>query len=208
MFSANFGRPKSAASFKRFRLEEETDNEEYITENIKVQDNNIYFFGPVDMQNMLELTINIDILTKQLQIFAINFQTKSPPINIFINSEGGEVHAALSVFDTIKANPVHVNTIITGNASSAATIISMAGHTRKITENAYMLIHNISSTFWGKMHEFEDEMKNMAKLTKNLKEIYKSHSSITKKQLDDLLKKDLLMDSTTCLRLGFVDEII
>ena len=69
MFSANFGRPKSAASFKRFRLEEETDNEEYITENIKVQDNNIYFFGPVDMQNMLELTINIDILTKQLQIF-------------------------------------------------------------------------------------------------------------------------------------------
>ena len=211
MFSANFGRPtsaRSASSFKRFRLEEDIEDEGKVEQNIRVEDNNVYFFGPVNMSNMLELSLCIDSLTKQLQMFGISFNVEAPPINIYINSEGGEVHAALSVFDKIKTNAVHVNTIITGNASSAATIISMAGHTRKITENSYMLIHNISSSFWGKMHEFEDEMKNMAKLTKNLKEIYKSYSSITKKQLDDLLKKDLLMDAKTCLRLGFVDEII
>tara|TARA_B100001093_G_scaffold500248_1_gene550499 strand:+ start:334 stop:969 length:636 start_codon:yes stop_codon:yes gene_type:complete len=211
MFSANFRRPQSAISaksFKRFRLEEDVEDEDEVNQNIKVQDNNIYFFGPVNMPNMLELSINIDMLTKQLQIFGITFNIDAPPINIYINSEGGEVHAALSVFDKIKTNTVHINTIITGNASSAATIISMAGHSRKITENSYMLIHNISSTFWGKMHEFEDEMKNMAKLTNNLKHIYKLYSSITKKQLDDLLKKDLLMDAKTCLRLGFVDEIV
>ena len=71
-----------------------------------------------------------------------------------------------------------------------------------------MLIHQLSTVFWGKMHEFEDEMKNMNKLTSNLKHIYKEYGSITKKQLDDLLKKDLLLDSKTCLKYGFVDEIV
>ena len=58
------------------------------------------------------------------------------------------------------------------------------------------------------MHEFEDEMKNMSKLTANLKSIYKDNSSITRAKLNTLLSKDLLMDAKECLKLGLVDEII
>ena len=71
-----------------------------------------------------------------------------------------------------------------------------------------MLIHNISSSFWGKMHEFEDEMKNMAKLTSNLKSIYRENSKLNKKTIESLLKKDLLIDAKTCLKYGLVDEIV
>ena len=84
----------------------------------------------------------------------------------------------------------------------------MAGHNRSISKNSYMLIHNISSTFWGKMHEFEDEMKNMEKLTCNLKEIYRGNSKMNKTTINNLLKKDLLLDAETCLRYGLVDEIV
>jgi ATP-dependent protease ClpP protease subunit len=201
-------RPQSRMSSNKYKMTELEDEDLEETCNVRVQDNNIYFFCPVTSETILELTVNIDILSKELQKFAIQYDIEPPPINIYINSEGGEVHAALSVFDTIKNNKVYINTIISGNASSAATIIALAGSKRKITNNSYMLIHNISSVFWGKMHEFEDEMKNMNKLTSNLKRIYKDYGSITKKQLDDLLKKDLLLDSKTCLKYGFVDEIV
>ena len=91
---------------------------------------------------------------------------------------------------------------------SAATLISMVCHNRYITPNGYMLIHNMSiGGFWGKMHEFEDEMKNMTQLTKKLKSIYKDYGSINKTQLDSLLKKDLLLNSTVALKYKFVDEI-
>jgi ATP-dependent protease ClpP protease subunit len=193
----------------RYRLEE-PDTEESASEygnEVKVQNNDIYFFGAVSTESMLELSLAIKKLSKQMLIVSVELGIDPPPINIYIHSEGGEVHAALSVFDLISNNLVHINTIITGNASSAATIISMAGHTRKITRNSYMLIHNISSAFWGKMHEFEDEMQNMAKLTMNLKQIYKDYGNIKKKQLDELLRKDLLLDAGTCLKYGFVDEI-
>ena len=52
------------------------------------------------------------------------------------------------------------------------------------------------------------EMKNMSKLTANLKKIYKDNTSITKTKLNTILTKDLLMDSKECLRLGLVNEII
>ena len=199
---------KHNKSYSNTYINEESDNEDRDDySEIKIVDNNIYFFTDVNRDTILELTLAIKEVTKHLQIMNIKYNIEIPYINIYINSEGGEVHAALSVFDVIQNNPIEIKTIITGNACSAATIISLAGHQRTITENSYMLIHNISSSFWGKMHEFEDEMKNLAKLTTNLKRIYKKHSSINQTQLNSLLKKDILIDSKTCLKYGMVDMI-
>ena len=184
---------------------DDDDSSEYT--EITVADNNIYYYTDVNPKSALELVLAIKNLTKKMRILEITYNIPPPSINLFINSDGGEVHSALSVFDTIFNNPIPVTTIISGSACSAATIISLAGHERKITANSYMLIHNISSTFWGKMHEFEDEMKNLDKLTRNLKKIYKDNSSMTKTQIESLLKKDLLIDAKTCVRYGLVGEI-
>ena len=58
------------------------------------------------------------------------------------------------------------------------------------------------------MHEIEDEMKNLILLTRDIKKIYKTYSNISVKQLETLLKKDLLLDAGTCLKYGLVDDII
>ena len=153
MFRLQQIRPQSRmSSGNKYKMTDSDDDDLDENCNVRVQDNNIYFFCSVTSETILELTVNIDILSKELQKFAIQYDIDPPPINIYINSEGGEVHPALSVFDTIRNNKVTINTIISGNASSAATIIALAGSTRKITKNSYMLIHNISSAFWGKMH--------------------------------------------------------
>lgn len=192
----------------KYRCEESDDDDEESEYNeIKVKDNNIYYYTDVNPKSALELVLAVKNITKKMRILEVTYNIPPPSINLYINSDGGEVHSALSIFDTIFNNPIPVTTIISGSACSAATIISLAGHERKITANSYMLIHNISSTFWGKMHEFEDEMKNLDKLTRNLKKIYKENSSMTKAQIESLLKKDLLIDAKTCVRYGLVGEI-
>ena len=189
----------------------ESDDED-VTEDdsslVKVQDNSIYFYADVSPQSILELNTNIAQLTQEMQIIGIMYNISPPPIKLYINSNGGEVHSGLAAHDIIKNNAVPIHTIINGCACSAATIMSVAGKMRYITQNSYMLIHNISSTFWGKMHEFEDEMQNMNLLTKNLKKIYKEFGKINRKQIDSLLKKDILLDADTCINYGFIDEII
>ena len=186
---------------------DDAEEEEDVSE-VTVIDNNIYFYCPVSNESILALTKHIREITKKNMILGITYNIDPPDINLYINSQGGCVYSALSILDIIINNKVKINSIITGVCMSAATLISMVCHNRYITPNGYMLIHNMSiGGFWGKMHEFEDEMKNMTQLTKSLKNIYKNYGKINKTQIDSLLKKDLLLNSSIAKKYGFVDEI-
>ena len=189
--------------------EENTNEPEQTNEEneVTVVDNNIYFYSDVSPKSIKELLVNIKEITKKNQILSITYGIDAPPINLYINSEGGCLYSALSVIDIISSNKVPINTIVSGVCMSAATLILLSGHNRIMMPNSYMLIHNISSGFWGKMHEFEDEMKNLNELTKKLKDIYKKNSNITKAQLDKILKTDVIIPSIDCLKYGLIDEI-
>ena len=194
----------SKLNVKQYVLE---DEEEDCEDCIKVIDNHIYFYSNVSTKSILELTQLIKKLTKDLLVLNVQYNT-DVEIWLHINSGGGDVFAILSCIHLIENNKININTIVEGQACSAATILSMIGKTRQITENSYMLIHNISSGFWGKMHEFEDEIKNLKLLTKDIRKMYTKYTSIKIKQLDQLLKKDLLLHAKICLSYGLVDEII
>ena len=63
-----------------------------------------------------------------------------------------------------------------------------------------MLIHELSSSTWGKM-------KNLEKLMKEIKKIYKKNSKIPPKDLNEILKHDIWWDANKCLNVGLVNEI-
>ena len=194
----------SKLNVKQYILEDEDAD---CDDCIKVIDNHIYFYSDVSTKSILELTQIIKKLTKDLLVLNVQYNT-DVEIWLHINSGGGDVFAILSCIHLIENNKININTIVEGQACSAATILSMIGKTRQITENSYMLIHNISSGFWGKMHEFEDEIKNLKLLTKDIRKMYTKYTYIKTKQLDQLLKKDLLLHAKICLSYGLVDEII
>lgn len=183
--------------------EENVDGIEYI----KIVNNHIYFYSDISIESILNLTEIIKNATKNLLFLNIQYDIEIE-LYLHINSGGGDVFAVLSIIDLIKNNKININTIIEGQACSAATILSMVGNNRQITKHSYMLIHNISSGFWGKMHEIEDEMKNLKLLTKDIRKLYQTYSYITMKQLDQLLKKDILLNANICLKYGLVDEIV
>ena len=195
----------SKLNVKQYILEDDEETE--CDECIKVIDNHIYFYSDVSTKSILQLTQIIKKLTKDLLVLNVQYNT-DVEIWLHINSGGGDVFAILSCIHLIENNKININTIVEGQACSAATILSMVGKTRQITENSYMLIHNISSGFWGKMHEFEDEIKNLKLLTKDIRKMYTKYTNIKTKQLDQLLKKDLLLHAKICLSYGLVDEII
>ena len=127
-----------------------------------------------------------------------NLLKKDKFIYLHINSFGGSVFAALSTIDTIKNLKVPVVSI-EGAAASAATMISVVCDYRIIYKNSFMLIHQLSSSTWGKMHELEDEMENLKKLMDKIKELYINYANIDEKDLDDILKRDIWWDSKKCL---------
>ena len=175
--------------------------------SVSIRDNHIYFYGNVNTKNAIKLNTAIRDITKKLMSIQLDFDIDNLKIYLHINSFGGSVFAGLAIIDTILSSKIPIVSIVEGSAASAATLISVVCAERIIKPNSFMLIHQISSGFWGKMEEIKDEFINLKKLTKKLKGIYKEHTSIEKENLKGLLKRDLWLDSKECLEYGLVDKV-
>ena len=71
-----------------------------------------------------------------------------------------------------------------------------------------MLIHQLSSGFEGKYNEIHDENENINNLMGFIVQFYLENTNIKIDELKALLKRDLWLDSSKCLSIGLVDEII
>ena len=186
--------------------DEETESEQY--ENIEVINNDIYFYSDITTKSALHLITIIKKLEIELLTLQIKFNFEKININLHINSQGGELDAAISIVDTILKSRVDIISIIEGIACSAATLISVVCKKRIICKNASMMIHQLSSGFWGKMNELEDEYKNLLSSMKTITNIYNIHTKIDSEKLSKVLKKDINWSATKCLKYGLVDSIL
>lgn len=179
------------------------------TNNIVEKKNNkIYFYSEVSRAKNLKLNLAINEISNELLNRSNVLGVDPGSIDLYINSYGGSVHAGFSSVDYILKSKVPVTTIIDGCAASAATIMSVCGSHRKMNKHAYMLIHQLSSGMWGKYQEMQDKMDNCDRFMEMIIDIYKEHTKIPKKELNNILKHDLWWDASTCLKYGLVDEII
>lgn len=171
--------------------------------------NKLYFYSDVNKDTIYILNRQIDELTKQLKNIQFSYNlSEPPPIELYISSEGGEIFSALSTVDRILTNPVPVNTHVEGITASAATLISVVGKKRTMSQNSMLLIHQISTNFWGTFSELEDEFKNSTVIMKVIKNIYLKYTKFQEQDLEDMLKHDLCLSSDECIKFGLVDSII
>jgi len=172
----------------------------------RVVENNVYFYGDITESNALELNSTLFEIDRKLCITK-EFLDVTPVINLRINSYGGSLFAGLATVDCIRNLKSDVHSYIDGAAASAATIISTVCKKRHIGKYSKMLIHQLSSMSYGKYTELEDDMENNKNLMDTIKAIYKAHTKVPMKKLDEILKHDLWFDANKCLQLGLVDEI-
>ena len=177
--------------------------------HISVHENKIYYYSNVNRDSASELNKKIgEIESKSLTLHNSLDLEVPPTLRIYINSGGGSVVSGISSMDTILRTKVPVHTYIDGFAASAATFLSVVGNYRFMSRNSYMLIHQLSTQFWGKYQEFEDEKKNLDLMMITIKNVYKKYTKVPLKELNTILKHDLLWDAEKCLEYGLIDEII
>lgn len=137
-------------------------------------------------------------------------EAKPKPLKIYINSEGGEIFAAIPLIDAITNSKIPIHTYIEGIAASAASLISMAGHKRFITTNSFMLIHELRTGVEGTYSNLTDERENCDKLMSIITNFYKkkTEGKFSNEMMQSILKRDIILSSEECLGYGLVDEVI
>jgi len=185
----------------------ENEETEIISEKVYRENNNVYFYAEITRETISKL----NVLLREAEEYCIltSYKLKIEiPIYLHLFSNGGDIYSAFFAIDTIRLSKVPVYSIIEGATASAGTMISIICKKRFIQPNAYMLIHQLRSEFWGKMNEIEDEFQNLTKLMERVAQMYKDHSTLSEKKLKKLLKRDLWLDATEALKYGLVDELM
>ena len=176
--------------------------------HIAVHENKIYYYAGVGRDSASELNKKIGELESKSLTLGNNLDIDPPILRLMINSGGGSITAGISSMDTILRCKVPVHTYVDGFCASAATFISVVGKKRYMSRNSYMLIHQLSSNFWGKYSEFEDEKQNLDLMMETIKNVYKEYTKVPMRKINEILKHDLLWDARTCLKYGLIDEIV
>ena len=176
--------------------------------HIAVHENKIYYYAGVNRESAAELNKKIGELQVKSFTMANNLDVEPYPIHLHINSGGGSIISGIASMDTILSCKVPVYTYVDGFAASAATFLTIVGNKRFISRHSYMLIHQLTSNFWGKYSEFQDAKQNLDLMMDTIKNVYKKYTKVPVRKLNEILKHDLMWDAKTCLKYGLVDEII
>tara|TARA_R110000782_G_scaffold231788_2_gene318084 strand:+ start:4035 stop:4643 length:609 start_codon:yes stop_codon:yes gene_type:complete len=134
---------------------------------------------------------------------------KTAPVNLMINSPGGDIYEMFGIIDYIESLDVKVNTVCRGRAFSAAAIILTCGTgKRMMSKRSTVMFHQSSSFLGGKMSDitaFLDNVKSLEKI------IYSMLAEKTNQDADwwkNKMRSDMFLTAEELLEIGVIDQII
>ncbi len=134
-------------------------------------------------------------------------------IRLHVNSPGGDVFDGVAISQALRQEARDrkrsIEVTIDGLAASAASIVTSAGDTIKIGDNAMIMIHNPSGLVWGPaaaMRKTADELDRIRDAS--IITAYQWHSPLSADELRALMDATTWMDATEALAKGFATEIV
>ena len=91
-------------------------------------------------------------------------------VPVVIDSYGGEAYSLLSMIGTIKSSKLPVATIVKGKAMSCGALFASFGEEglRFMDKDAVLMIHDVSSSAFGKVEELKADARESDRLNKKL----------------------------------------
>lgn len=147
----------------------------------------------------------IQPLIKQMMALAL---VGDEPIILWINSGGGYCTDGFALIDTMRLSKVPIITVIKGKACSMAGLISVAGHTRIITENSWYMIHDVHGGAVDYIEKAKIRMEFIIREQKQVFDFLKKNTKLTNKDLESAKNKELWLNPDECLQKGIVDQVV
>lgn len=129
-------------------------------------------------------------------------------LNISINSFGGSVYTALSIYSLLKAHKGKITFRVDGAAMSAATIITSVPNARVIMpKGSMMMIHKISSIAIGNTDDFRKAVDDLEKLEQNILDIYAEKTGKTVDEIKPVVDAETYFTASEAVDFGLADEV-
>lgn len=144
------------------------------------------------------------------QLLYLSNEDAEDPINIYVNSPGGEVYAGMAIYDTIQMVPNPVSTVAVGATASFGTVILTAGTKghRYALPNATIHMHQPLGGVSGQATDIEIQARQILKLKDRLNHILATHTEQPLEIIERDTDRDFYMDAEQAVEYGLVDKIL
>lgn len=134
-------------------------------------------------------------------------QGSKGPINVRISSGGGDAFDGLAIYSLLAGCGRAVTIDIDGLASSAASVIAMAGSPTRISEAALLFVHRSSTVEGGNAEVLQEAAAVLEKLDGAMLAVYARKTGRPPELIRPLMDAETWLTPEQALASGFVDEI-
>lgn len=172
--------------------------------NVKDDRAELYIYGDIASDaykwSNTDISAN-DVINKLNEVHASN-------IDVFINSYGGEVAEGLAIYNALKRHNAKVTTYVDGFACSIASVIAMAGDTRKMYDNSLLMIHNAWTVAQGNAEDLKKAAEDLTVINEQTKKAYLDVINIDESELNAMLDAETWITAEKAVEMGFATEVI
>jgi len=177
------------------------DYQELMARKVNDELRHVYFTGDVVPQAVTGALLDLDYLNAQAHA----------PIELRLNTFGGDVISGLSLYDSIKElNPTSPITVrASGACMSMGTIILQAGVERLAHPHTRFMLHKLSAQDSGSLDDLDDRQQDRLKIQAILNQILLERTNLTGEELNKLIRrKDYHFTAKEALEMGLIDRIV
>jgi len=146
------------------------------------------------------------------QLLVLESQDPDRDIVMYINSPGGSFTAMTAIYDTMQYIKPAVQTVVLGQAASAAAVLMAAGTPGKrlALPNARILIHQPSTgdSGRGQASDIEIQAAEILRMRTWLESTLSFHSNRTPEQVNKDIDRDKILSAAEALEYGLIDQVL
>ncbi len=134
----------------------------------------------------------------------------SAPIDLYINSPGGDVDAGYAIFDMIRFISAPVRCISTGLTASAAVIILLAARkeNRLSLTNSRFLMHQPSTGVHGSTADIRIEANEIVKMREKINSLIATETGQPVEKVEKDTTRNYWIGAEEALQYGLISKII
>lgn len=144
------------------------------------------------------------------QLLFLEAEDPDKDINFYINSPGGVITSAFSIYDTMNYIRSDISTICIGQAASAGAFLLSSGTKGKrfSLPNSRIMIHQPLGGAQGQATDIEIQAKEILRLKKILNEIMAENTGQSVEKITQDTERDFFMSGEEAKKYGLVDKIL
>ena len=144
------------------------------------------------------------------QLLYLNSLDAKGPINLYIQSGGGEVYPGLAIYDTMQMIDAPVATCAIGFTGSMATILLSAGAEgkRSALPHATIHMHPAGGGAKGYTEDVRIATREQERIQAQICHLMGKHSGHSWEEIDDFFRRDKYLNALQAKEYGIIDEVM